>query len=63
MKLSWKSVSGEGRGLITRVSIFQNPSRELSVESGCIKSSRKDNLKTFDEETPPKIKETNPKPH
>jgi len=53
----------EGRGLITHVSISQNPSRDRSVESGCIKSTRKDNLKNFDEETPPKIKETNPKPH
>jgi hypothetical protein len=53
----------EERGLITHVSISQNPSRDRSVESGCIKSARKDNLKNFVEETPPKIKETNSKPH
>jgi hypothetical protein len=53
----------EWRGLITHVSISQNPSRDRSVESGCIKSTREDNLKNFDEETPPKIKETNPKLH
>jgi len=53
----------ERRGLITHVSISQNPSRDRSVESGCIKSTRTDNFKNFDEETPPKIKETNPKLH
>jgi hypothetical protein len=53
----------EGRGLITHVSISQKPSRDRSVASGCIKSARKDNFKNFDEETPPKIKETNSKPH
>ena len=53
----------ERRGLITHVSISQNPSRDRSVESGCIKSTRKDKLKNFDEETPPKTKEINPKPH
>jgi hypothetical protein len=53
----------EGRGLITHILISQNPSRDRNVQSGCIKSARKDNLKFFDEETPPKIKETNSKPH
>ena len=53
----------ERRGLITHVSISHNPSRDRSDESGCIKSTRKDNLKHFDEETTPKIKETNPRPH
>jgi len=53
----------EGRGLITHVSISQNPSRERSVESGCIKSTRKNNLRNFDKETPPKTKETNLKRH
>ena len=33
----------EWRGLITHVSISHNPSRGRSVESGCIKSTRKDN--------------------
>jgi hypothetical protein len=53
----------EGRGLITQVSISQNPSRDGSVEPGCTKSARKSNLRNFGEETPPLIKETNPKPH
>jgi len=53
----------EGRGLVTHVSISQNPSRDRSVESGRIKSISKDNLRNFDEETPPKIKETNLKSH
>ena len=44
----------ERRGLITHVSISQNPSRDRSVESGCVKSTRKNSLKNFDEETPPK---------
>jgi len=63
MKLSWRSVNGKGRDLVTHVSISQNPSRDRCVESGCIKSVRKDNLINVDEETPPKIKETNLKPH
>ena len=49
----------EGRGLITHVSIPQNPSRDGSVEPGCIKSTRNSNLRNFGEETPPKIKEIN----
>jgi hypothetical protein len=53
----------EWRGLITHVSISQNPSRDRSVASGCIKSARKDNWKNFYEGIPPKIKETNSKPH
>ena len=53
----------ERRGLITHVSISQNLSRDGNVEPGCTKSTRKSNLRNFVEETPPKIKETNPKPH
>jgi hypothetical protein len=52
----------EGRGLITHVSISENPSRDGSVEPECTKSARKSNLRNFGEETPPKIKETKPKP-
>jgi hypothetical protein len=53
----------EGRGLIAQVSISQNPSRDGSVVQGCTKSARRDNLENFGEETLPKVKETNPKPH
>ena len=51
------------RPLITHVSISQNSSRDGSVEPGCTKSSRKSKLRIFGEETPPKLKETNPKPY
>ena len=53
----------EERGLITHVSISQNPSWECIVEPGCTKSAKNRNLRNFGEETPPMIKETNPKPH
>jgi len=50
----------EERGVITLVSIPQNPSWDGSVEPQCIKSTRNSNLRNFGEETPPKIKEINP---
>ena len=53
----------EERGLITHVSISQNPSRDCIVEPGCTKSARKRNLRNFRQETPPMVKENNPKPH
>jgi len=53
----------EGRGLIAHVSISQNPSRDGSVELGCIKSTKKSNLRNFGEETPPKVNQINPQPH
>ena len=37
----------EGRGLITHVSISQNPSQDCSVEPGCTKSARNSNLRNF----------------
>ena len=52
----------EGLGLITHVSIYQNPSRDGSVEPGCVKSTRNCNLRNFGEETPAKTKEINPQP-
>jgi len=52
----------ERRDLITHVSIPQNPSRDGSVEPGCIKSTRNKNLRNFGEK-PPKTKEINPQPH
>jgi len=52
----------EGRGLITHVSIPQNPSWDGGVEPGCIKSTRNSNLRNFEEETPPKTKEINLQP-
>ena len=50
----------DGRALITHVSIPQNPSRDGSVEPGCIKPTRNSNLRNVGEETPPKTKEINP---
>ena len=47
----------EGRGLITHVSIPQNPPRDGSVERGCSKLTRNSSLRNFKEETPPKTKE------
>jgi len=52
----------EGRGLITHVSISQNPSRDSSVEPGCVKSTRNCNLRNSGEETPAETKEINPQP-
>jgi len=52
----------EGRGLITYVSVPQNPSRDGSVELECIKSTSNINLRNFGEETPPKTKEINSQP-
>ena len=49
----------EGRGLITHVSIPQNPPRDGSVEPGCSKLTRNSNLRNFKEETLPKTKEVN----
>jgi len=53
----------EGRGLITHVTIPQNPSWDGSVEPACIKSTRNSNLRNFGGETPPKTKEINLQPH
>jgi len=52
-----------GCGLITHVSIPQNPFRDGSVEPVRIKYTRNSNLRNFGEETPPKTKEINPQPH
>ena len=49
----------EGRGLITHVSISQNPSGKGCVEPDCTKSTRKSNLRNFGKETPPNVKEIN----
>jgi len=53
----------EGRGLITHVSIFQNPSGDGSVEPECTKSNSKSNLRNFGEETPPNVKEIHLQSH
>ena len=50
-------------GLITQVSISQNPSGEDSVEPECTKSTGKSKLRKFGEETPPNVKEINLQPH
>jgi len=50
-------------GLITQVSISQNPSGDGSVEPECTKSTRKSNLRNFGEETPPSVKESDLLPH
>ena len=51
-----------GCGLITHVSIPQNPFRDGSVEPVRIKYTRNSNLRNFEEETPPKTKEINLQP-
>jgi hypothetical protein len=48
--------------MITHVSISQKHSRHCSVDSVDNKSATKSNLRNSGEETPPQIKETNPKP-
>jgi hypothetical protein len=54
---------GETRGLITHVSISQDPSRDGNDEPGCTESAMKSNLRNFGDGTPPTFKETKPKPH
>ena len=51
-----------GRGLITHVSIFQKRSRNYNVEGECAKSTRKRNLRNFEEIASPKTKESNLNP-